>query len=67
MPICCRNSSQECDGCMNCQQKPEIVGRCESCGEDIRSDEDYYNLHDFDILLHDDCLYSWAEQYKVLI
>ena len=66
MPICCRNSSQECDGCMNCQQKPEIVGRCESCGEDIRSDEDYYNLHDFDILLHDDCLYSWAEQYKVV-
>jgi hypothetical protein len=37
-------------------------GRCAHCGEDIEGYEDYY---DFDgELIHDDCLYAWADKFK---
>lgn len=38
------------------------IGRCAHCGEPVHDWDDHY---DFDgVLVHDDCLYGWAENYR---
>lgn len=55
----------ECTGCQRCAPKPKIVGYCEHCKEAIYGWEDHYELGD-DVMLHEDCLTSWATKYLVL-
>ena len=64
MAMICRNGARECDGCMACYPEPEIVGKCDGCGDEIHSDEDYFDINGE--LIHEDCLYSWAERYRVI-
>ena len=47
---------------MNCEKEAEIVGICESCREEIRADETYYDIEGD--LLHEDCLLDWAWKYR---
>lgn len=50
------------DGEMHRRQERCRRGRCLHCGEDIYDYEDYYDVDG--ILLHEDCLFDWAAQYK---
>lgn len=45
------------------KRERHVRGRCTHCGEDVYDWEDYYDIEGD--LLHEDCLVSWAEQYKV--
>lgn len=56
----------ECNGCMSCEPKPQIVGYCAYCKEAVYGWEDHYEMEG-DVLLHDDCLVSWADQYRVTV
>jgi hypothetical protein len=42
---------------------PEVIGKC-YCGEDILSNEDYYDIDGE--LIHEDCLREWAEQFRAV-
>lgn len=64
MALHCINGGSECTGCLRCEPKSKIVGYCAYCKEAIYDWEDHYEMEG-DVLLHDDCLTSWADQYRV--
>lgn len=59
----CRSGTRECDGCTRCQPEPRAVGRCAECGGDIVEGEEYYDICGETI--HEDCLYEWAQKFRV--
>ena len=61
MAMTCINGAKECEGCGNCIDE-EHIGNCENCSEPIFKGEEHYEIDD--ILLHEDCLYDWASQFK---
>jgi hypothetical protein len=54
--FCIRAGGSECDGCGRCAVRAEIIGRCAHCRDPIRMDEEYYNIAELDVLVHEDCL-----------
>ena len=60
--MCKKFAGRECTGCGACHET-RAVGICEHCGEEIHEGEEYYDIED--VMLHEDCLYDWAKQYKV--
>jgi hypothetical protein len=47
---------------MACQVEPEPIGRC-WCGASIHADERHYEIDG--VMIEEDCLREWAEQYLV--
>lgn len=62
MAMHCVSGSRECDGCMKCYEGAHI-GNCENCSDPILAGEDHYNIDG--VILHEDCLWDWAEQFMV--
>ena len=63
MAYMCIRGNGECDGCGRCRERePEYIGNCEHCSDVIYDDEDYYDIDG--VLLHEDCLKDWADEYK---
>ena len=62
MALTCISQGRVCVGCGNCETQAEIVGFCESCREEIRADETYYDIEGD--LLHEECLLDWAWKYR---
>lgn len=44
------------------QEKSHRVGRCAHCKDIIFGYEAYYDFNGE--IIHEDCLYAWAEKYK---
>lgn len=65
MAMACIHGNRECDGCMMCQAEPKQIGVCAECGDPIYDGECRYEIQDE--LIHGDCLYDWAETYRVVI
>ena len=63
MSASCVRGKIECDGCMSCEVEPCVIGECAACHEDIRADEDYYDIEGE--IVHEECLSDWAEKYRV--
>lgn len=40
----CKNRVSECTGCMMCQEGPDIVFQCDSCGDSIFDGEKYVEI-----------------------
>lgn len=62
MSLSCVSGGKICNGCMACQVEPEPIGRC-WCGASIHADERYYEIDG--VMIEEDCLREWAEQYRV--
>lgn len=60
--MCRKFAGRECSDCGACRKSRE-VGRCTYCNEPIYDSEEYYDI--YDVLLHEDCLFYWANEYKV--
>ena len=53
----------KCFGCKQCEKEyGKIVDRCDHCGEPIFEGYDYYEIDC--IVVHDDCLKDWAQEFK---
>lgn len=50
------------DADMERRREEHCRGRCTHCGEEVYDYDDYYDIEGE--LLHEDCLYDWAAQYK---
>ena len=64
MAMICKSGARECDGCMSCQPEPEIIGECAACGDLIYACDDVYDIEGD--LVHEECLFDWAEKYRVV-
>jgi hypothetical protein len=61
MSLACERFCKVCDGCLECQEEAEPIGKC-WCGDHIHADESYYEIEG--VLLHEDCLKDWAKQFR---